>query len=92
MRSDAIQRYRKDISWTGVRDMNDTFKEIAASLAAIGFIAVLIVLAGLAGGLENDVIDTGRYIRGTLICLAVLGTSVAVLNYAEKDENEFDRL
>ena len=92
MCSDAIQRYRKGILWTGVRDMNDTFKEIAASLAAIGFIVVLIVLAGLAGGLENDVIDTERYIRGTLICLAVLGASVAVLNYAEKDENEFDRL
>ena len=67
-------------------------KDVIAFLSALGIIFVVFVMAGIAGGLETDLIDMKQYILRTAICLAVLILSIVGIGYVEKEEGEYDGL
>ena len=67
-------------------------KDVIAVVSALGIIIVVFAMAGIAGGLETDLIDMKQYIIRTAICLVVLILSIVGIGYVEKEEGEYDGL
>ena len=67
-------------------------KDVIAAVSALGIIIVVFVMAGIAGGLETDLIDMKQCIIRTAICLVVLILSIVGIGYVEKEEGEYDGL
>ena len=67
-------------------------KDVIAAVSALGIIIIVFVMAGIAGGLETDLIDMKQYIIRTAICLVVLILSIVGIGYVEKEEGEYDGL
>ena len=67
-------------------------KDVIAAVSALDIIIVVFVMAGIAGGLETDLIDMKQYIIRTAICLVVLILSIVGIGYVEKEEGEYDGL
>ncbi len=67
-------------------------KDVIAVASALGIIIAVFAMAGIAGGLQTDLIDMKQYIIRTAICLVVLILSIAGIGYVEKEEGEYDGL
>lgn len=67
-------------------------KDVIGAASALGIIIVVFTMAGIAGGLETDLIDMKQYIIRTVICLVMLILSIAGIGYVEKEEGEYDGL
>ena len=69
-----------------------SMKDVIAVASALGIIIAVFAMAGIAGGLETDLIDMKQYIIRTAICLVVLILSIVGIGYVEKEEGEYDGL
>lgn len=67
-------------------------KKILGTLSILGFFVSIGMMIGLAGSLENDVIDFKEYAIKTVISVTILLLSVIGLRYTDDDESEYKNL